>query len=270
MKMISRIWQYLLIVVAAVSMGFVSQAQAELSAEEIVKKANIAALYNGADGRAEARMKIVDAQGRTQYRQFTMLRKDIEDGGDQRFYVLFSRPSEVARTVFLVNKHAGSDDERWLYLPGLDMVKRIAAGDKRTSFVGSHFFYEDISGRDIKADSYRLIDSSGDHYVVEATPNDPKAVEFSRYLITIDKAHFLPVKAEYFDKTNTAYRLAETVKVEVIDGHPTGTRLIMKDLRDGGQTLTEMRFIQYDIGVPDSVFTERSMRTPPKDWIKRK
>ncbi|PID44006.1 MAG: outer membrane lipoprotein-sorting protein [Gammaproteobacteria bacterium] len=251
-------------------MGFFSLAQADLGPEEIVAKANIAALYSGADGRAEARMKIVDARGRTQYRQFTMLRKDIEDGGDQLFYVIFSRPSEVARTVFLVNKHPGTDDERWLYLPGLDLVKRIAAGDKRTSFVGSHFFYEDISGRDIQADTYRLLESDQDHYVIEATPKDAEAVEFSRYVITIDKSNFLPVRAEYFDKQGVAYRLAETVKVDVIDGHPTGTRLVMKDLRDGGQTMTEMRFVNYDIGVPETVFTERSMRIPPKDWIKRR
>ncbi len=39
-------------------------------------------------------------------------------------------------------------------LPDLDLVKRIAAGDKRTSFVGSHFLYEDISGRAVQEDKH--------------------------------------------------------------------------------------------------------------------
>jgi hypothetical protein len=65
-----------------------------------------------------------------------ILRRDVIDGGDQDYVVLFSRPADVRNTVFLVKKHVASDDDRWLYLPGLDLVRRIAAGDKRTSFVG--------------------------------------------------------------------------------------------------------------------------------------
>ncbi|MBV1873812.1 MAG: outer membrane lipoprotein-sorting protein, partial [Gammaproteobacteria bacterium] len=120
----------------------------------IIEKANNTAFYTADDGRATTRMTIVDSQGRKQVRQFTIIRRDIEDGGDQQFLVFFSRPSDIKKTTFLVNKHPGKEDDRWLYLPGLDLVKRIAAGDNRTSFVGSHFFYEDVSGRDLDADKH--------------------------------------------------------------------------------------------------------------------
>lgn len=73
----------------------------ELSAQQIMNKANLSYYYAGNDGRAEARMKIIDAQGRTQIRQFTILRKDVADGGDQNMLVHFSRPSDVKNTVFL-------------------------------------------------------------------------------------------------------------------------------------------------------------------------
>jgi predicted signal transduction protein with EAL and GGDEF domain len=106
-------------------------------ANEIVARANLASYYAGTDGRSEARMRIIDSQGREQRRQFTVLRRDVEDGGDQQFLVVFSQPSDVRGTTFLVHKHVQGDDDRWLYLPGLDLVKRFAAGDQRTSFVGS-------------------------------------------------------------------------------------------------------------------------------------
>jgi len=60
--------------------------------DTIVEKANLAAYYAGDDGRSEVRMVIYDEQGREQRRQFTVLRRDIEDGGDQEFLVVFSRP----------------------------------------------------------------------------------------------------------------------------------------------------------------------------------
>ena len=116
-------------------------------ANVITERANRASYYAGADGRSEVRMIITDAQDRQQRRQFTVLRRNVEELGDQQFLVVFSQPSDVRGTVFLVDKHVDRDDDRWLYLPGLDLVKRISAGDKRTSFVGAHYFYEDVSGR---------------------------------------------------------------------------------------------------------------------------
>ena len=91
-------------------------------ADEIVAQANLASYYPGVDGRAEVRMRIMDAQGREQRRQFTILRRNVAAGGDQNFLVVFSRPSDVRGTVYLVKKHIARDDDRWLYLPGLDLV----------------------------------------------------------------------------------------------------------------------------------------------------
>ena len=241
-----------------------------LDAHTIIKKAELAAYYAGNDGRSQARMMIVDAQNRKQFRQFTILRKDVADGGDQRMLVFFSRPSDVKGTVFRVEKHTDRDDDRWLYLPGLDLVKRISAGDKRTSFVGSHFFYEDVSGRSTNEDNFTLIKEADDHYLIKGEPKDPASVEFAWYEVQIDKQSFLPVKIRFYDNAGKAYRQVEAVKVVTIDGHPTVVRSKVSDLANGGYTLMEFRNIQYDIGLPDSIFSERSLRTPPMKWLKGK
>ena len=236
---------------------------------EIVARANLAAYYAGDDGRSEARMAIEDSQGRTQLRQFTILRRDHADGGDQDFMVFFSRPSDVRGTVFLVAKHVDRDDDRWLYLPGLDLVRRISAGDKRTSFVGSHFFYEDVSGRNPAEDEHRLVETTPEHYVLESKPKDPASVEFARYVTRIDRQTFLPMKTEYFDSRDRVYRLMEVLGVEEIDGYPTVTRSRMSEPLDGGQTLMEFRYTEYDVGLPADIFSERYLRTPPTDWLRR-
>ena len=244
-----------------------------MDVDALVQKAERVAYYAGNDGRSMARMLIVDDQGRKQMRQFTILRKDVLDGegkdtGDQRMLVFFSRPTEVDGTVFRVEKHASlsQDDDRWLYLPALDLVKRIAAGDKRTSFVGSHFFYEDVSGRAIAQDSFEMLSQTPSHYILKATPKAPDTVEFSHYIVEIDKSTYLPTTINFF-KGEENYRRVEAVTVENIQGFPTVVRSKVSDLVSGGYTLMEFRGVQYDIDLPDAIFSERSLRVPPQAYI---
>lgn len=233
--------------------------------EDIIHKANLAAYYSGADGRVNVTMTITDGQGRERNREFVILRHDNEDGGQQQFYVYFQKPSDVRKMAFLVHKFMEKDDNRWLYLPALDLVKRIAASDKRTSFVGSHFFYEDVSGRATDEDSHELKETTETHYVIKSTPKDPENVEFSSYTIWIDKKTYMPTKAEYLDKADKKYRVVEALEIKDIQGYPTVTKSKVSDLASGGQTVSEFNNIEYDIGLEEKIFTERYLRKAPRE-----
>lgn len=235
------------------------------SVGEIVNKANLTAYYAGNDGRAEVVMTIVDAQGRTRKREFVILRRDSADGGRQQFYVYFKRPSDVRKMVFMVHKHIDKDDDRWLYLPALDLVKRIAASDKRTSFVGSHFLYEDVSGRSINEDTHELIETTSDYYIIKNLPKNPAGVEFSSYTVWVDKKNHLPVKAEYLDKNGHKYRTVEALEVKNIQGFPTVVKSRVEDLGSGGETIARFKKIKYNIGLKERIFTERYLRRPPRE-----
>lgn len=253
----------------AVLLSAAAQAEMLTDADAIVARANLAAYYAGADGRSEVRMIISDAQGRQQRRQFAVLRRNVAEGGDQQFLVVFSQPSDVRGTAFLVDKHIDRDDDRWLYLPGLDLVKRISAGDKRTSFVGAHYFYEDVSGRRPTDDNHELIETTDQFYVLRHVPKDAASVEFASYTTWIDKQNFLPMKIEYLNAAGKEYRRVEVLEVQEIGGHPTVTTSRVMDLASGGQTDMQFRYIQYDLGFPEDIFTERSLRTPPREWLER-
>ncbi len=258
------------ITIALALVAWHGSATAQLTdADEIVAQANLASYYAGADGRSEVRMLIMDAQGREQRRQFTVLRRNVEAGGDQEFLVAFSRPSDVRDTVYLVKKHTDGDDDRWLYLPGLDLVKRISAGDKRTSFVGADYFYEDVSGRNPREDTHELIETTADQYVLKHVPLDPSTVEFASYVTWIDRATLLPMKIDYTNAAGNVYRRVEVQEVETVQGYPTVTKSRVSNFETGGYTDMQFGFIAYDLGLPADVFTERSLRNPPRQWLAR-
>lgn len=248
--------------------GATSESLAAPTVAEIVDRSNLAAYYQGKDGRAHVNMTITDSQGRTRSRRFIILRKDDKDGGQQKFYVHFSRPTDVRNTVFMVWKNIGANDDRWLYLPALDLVKRIAASDKRTSFVGSHFFYEDVSGRNPEDDSHELTDTTDQFYVLKNTPKNPAEVEFSYYTLWVDKKNYLPMKAEYYDKNKALYRRVETLEVQTVQDHPTVIQAKVTDLKSGGHTVSVFSRVQYDLGIKDKIFTERYLRRAPRKWLK--
>lgn len=245
------------------------------SAKDIVEKTNCVAYYTGQDGRARVSMTITDPQGRARSRRMTILRRDAltdeqEKSGcrNQKYYVYFHHPSDLRDTVFTVWKHSGQDDDRWLYLPALDLVTRIAAGDKRTSFAGSNFFYEDISGRDIAADQHELVETSDNYYVLKGKAADPESVEFQHYLIWIHRTTFIPVKAEFFDAQERKYRVYQATKVETVQGFPTVMESRMEDMVRGGKTTLEFSRVRYDVGIDDDIFDERFLRNPPRELLR--
>lgn len=248
----------------------------QLSADDIVHRANKVAYYEAQDGRAQIKMTITDDKNRIRIRQMIILRKDIPKTdalennaylGEQKLYVYFTHPADVNEMSFLVWKRVNADDDRWLYLPALDLARRIAATDKRTSFVGSDFYYEDISGRNIYEDNYELIEITENYYVIKNTPNVPSSVEFDHYMMHIHKDTFIPVQIDYFNAEGDIYRISKTLRVETIQGRPTVTKGSMEDLKTGGKTVMEINDVEYDIGLSDNIFSERYMRNPPQNFL---
>ena len=251
----------------------------EPTVDEIVRNANHMALYQGADGKGKVTMVIKDKQGRIRKREFNMLRKnDDKRDQDQKYYAFFQAPADVRKMVFMVHKHAAleKDDDRWFYMPSLDLVKRIAAGDKRTSFVGSDFLYEDISGRTPAEDKHELIKTTDKDYVLKNVPRKPGNVEFEYYIAYIDKKTFMPMKMEFFKKGDRLYRVIESVNLEEIQAeengkqviYPTVTLSVARDLESGSTTEMTFSNIRYNMGLSDKIFTERYLRRPPRDAMR--
>lgn len=256
--------RYVFLILVLCCIASVSFAQ---TAQDIVEKANLTAYYQGQDGVSDVRMTITDTRGRQRIREFRILRMTVQQGAEQKFYVYFQKPTDVARMTYMVWKNIDRDDDRWLYLPAMDLVRRIAASDRRSSFVGSHFVYEDVSGRGTQADIHELISDDQGVYKIKSVPKDDRGLEFSWYVVSIDQEHFMPVKIEYYNNDGKIIRIIEALEIQEIQGFPTVVKSRAIDMERGGETLQEFFNVRYDVGLTEEIFTERFLRRPPLQWI---
>lgn len=241
------------------------------TADEVMKKSQAAFLYHGKDFKTRVMMRLISKSGQERLRELTMLRKNYgEAGGNQKFFIYFFQPADVKDMTFMVHKYADKDSDRWLFIPAINMVRRIAAQDKRSSFVGSDFSYEDISGRNLNEDSHSLVKEerlgSRDCYVVKSTPKAGD-VEYSYKFSWIDKTNFLPLKEEYYDRRGELYKVFTADEIKDVKGFPTVMKRTMKNLQSGHQTEVTFTKVDYNIGIEDSLFSERYLKQPPKKWI---
>src|SRR3989344_7902161 len=242
-----------------------------LTGEEVMKKSQAAFLYPGKDFKARVTMKLIGKDGGERVRELVMLRKNFgAPGGEQKYFMVFFKPADVKDMSFMTYKYPAKDDDRWIFIPAVSMVKRIAAQDKRSSFVGSDFTYEDVSGRDIEDDTHVVEreEKVGDRdcYVVKSTPKGADS-DFGYKFTWVDKANYLPLKEEQYDKKGTRYKQFTANEIADVKGIPTAVKRTMKNLQTGHRTEVAYLKTDYGLGIEDSLFSERFLRQPPRKWI---
>jgi outer membrane lipoprotein-sorting protein len=240
-----------------------------MDATEIVRRSLDATYYAGTDMRIKVTMQLVNPKGDIREREMTMLRLNLP-GGEQRYYTYFHRPVDVKGTAFLVQKFPEKEDDRWIFVPAIKLVKRIASNDKRSSFVGSDFTYEDVSGREVADETHVLLgEETVDNrtvYRIESKPTTP--IDYSRRVSLIDKERLLPLKEDYYDLRDRPSRVFSATKVENVANIWTITARTMKNLQTGYRTDVTYQDIHYNSGLEPDIFTERYLRNPPQQWVK--
>ncbi len=242
-----------------------------LSGEEVMQKSQAAFLYPGKDFKARVLMKLISKDGQVRVREMTLLRKNMAGpGGEQKYFMYFFQPADVKDMSFMIYKYPAKNADRWMFIPAINMVKRIAAQDNRSSFVGSDFTYEDVSGRNIEDDSHVIEREeklgNRDCYVVKSTPKNGDA-DFGYKLTWVDKVNFLPLKEIQYDKKGAPYKQYSADEISEIKGFPTVIKRTMKNLQTGHSTSVVYLKADYNLGIEDSLFSERFLRQPPRKWI---
>ncbi len=116
--------------------------------------------------------------------------------------IRFATPKAIRNTGLLTHSHRLDDDDQWIFIPGLNRTKRIAARDRSGAFVGSTFAYEDLADYGVEEFDYEWLreDACGDDLcdVVKRIPHD-RYSGYTHHHVWVDRQHKRIRKADLFD-----------------------------------------------------------------------
>lgn len=179
--------------------------------------------------------------------------------------IVFHEPASVKNTRFLMKERAAGDDDQWIYLPGLGRVRRIAASEGNSSFMGTDFTYNDMEGRDVADDTHTILreerQGGYDCYVVESVPKDPADSQYSKRIQWVAKENWIPVKVEFYDKSEELLKVLTIGRIEKVQGYHTAINTTMKNVQSGHATELNIQKLRYNEQLPDGLFTVHFLET---------
>ena len=225
----------------------------------------------GRDSRAELRMKLFDRRGRVRDRALTLLTLRRSEG--DRSLIRFTYPNDIRGTGFLVWEHPTGDDERFLYLPSLGRVRRIAGSEAQESFVGSDFSYEDIGGREFDDYTYALLDENASWagadgqarpaYRLESRRKDV-SVQFPRVVSLVLKDSYVVVQADVYNRRDEKQKVYTVGRLEQMQGVWTVLASVMTNDLDRTRTELTIDKIAYNTGLTENAFSRRELEGAAK------
>ncbi len=194
-----------------------------------------------------------------------MRNKTLEVTGDgDKTLVIFDNPRDVKGTAFLSFTHKLENDDQWLFLPALKRVKRISSSNKSGSFMGSEFAYEDITSQEVEKYTYRWLKDEAyegkDAFLVERDPVDPNS-GYTRQLVWVDKAEYIPLKIEYFDRKNSPLKtLIFHDYQQYLERYWRADRMEMVNLQTGKSTVLKWKDYKFKTGLSEKDFNKNSLK----------
>jgi outer membrane lipoprotein-sorting protein len=238
---------------------------AELTGKEVVRRYQ---LQDGAkDEVFDLKMTLVDSSGTERRRTATTSKKRSAAGSEvYSRMIVFHDPPEMARSGVLTIEKPSGDNDQWVYLPAYHTTRRIASENRRNYYMGTDFTYEDIYT--LRVDDYEYSpvreESFGGSkcYVFEAKPSAPalkKDSGYSKTVYWIDSERYLILKAEFYDRDEKLLKIHLGSKPVKVGDKFRVSHQEIENLSSKHKTLVDYENFKVDSGLPDDLFTLRSL-----------
>ncbi len=250
----NRIKTILIIVLPMIVALLFIQAKSELTASQIITKAN--ELRYGETSVGEMTMKLE----RPSWSR-TLSMKMWTKGTDYSMVIL-TAPAKEKGQVFMKRK-----TEMWNWIPKISRMIKLPPSTMTQGWMGSDYTNDDMmnEGSLVNDFDHKIlkIEKQGEYdcYVIESTPKNDDDVIWGKKISWISKDDFFNLKTESYDedlylvKTETASNVIQMGGKKL----PSHIEIIPAD-EPGNKTIVELKNIVFDEKIEDSFFSQQKMK----------
>ncbi len=183
--------------------------------------------------------------------------------GDEQSLVRVTEPARDRGNGTLTD-----DDNMWTYSPRVNRVIKIPSSMMGQSWMGSDFSNKDIAKADDIIDQYEhtllgteVVDGVT-VYEIESVPFEDAAVVWGREVLRIREDNVV-LEHRFYDQDDVLVKALESLEIGEMGGRVVALTQRMAKV-DTPDEWTEIRVldVEYDIDVPDSMFTLSNLRNP--------
>ena len=245
---------FLLVILSQTVFHDFSSFAQDLSAREIVQRANDKATGNTSMG--TMKMSIVRPDWS---RDVTM--KSWSKGTD--FYMIYI--TEPARDKGQVFMKRGQD--MWNWMPGINRMIKLPPSMMGQSWMGSDFTNDDLVRMNSIIDDFthEITGSEKveglDCYIIELIPKPEAAVVWGKIKLWISKVEYYELKGEYYDEDGLLVNKMASSNIKQMGDRKLPAKMVMVPVdKPGNQTILEMVDVVFNKPIDDDFFSQQNMK----------
>ena len=154
------------------------------------------------------------------------------------------------------------DTTMWQYVPKIEKTIKIPSSMMMQSWMGSDFTNDDMAKESSIVDDYDAKITSEDtkKYTLTLLPKEDAAVVWGKIVLEVQKEHYVPLRAIYYDEDGIQQRILYYSDVKVYGDHylPTVMTLIPQN-KKSNKTVVMMDEVNFDIKIDDSRFSKNAL-----------
>lgn len=218
---------------------------------------------------AIAEFILENKSGSKRTRQASMSSKLQANDKDTMRLIKFDAPADLKGTSTLLIERSGKEDDMWVYLPAMKKVRRLAASNKRDSFIGTDFSYGDIMGYKISDWNHKLMSEQTrdgvPHYVIESVPaNDGVKSDsgYSKRTTWIRKDNLATTYVETLDVGGQPYKRFTFTDIEPVNASKTQwqpMKAVGANLQSGHTTTIVFSSFKVGVKLDDDLFSANTL-----------
>lgn len=222
------------------------------------------------DFTAEMRIVTEDQKGKRDQIELKVQRKYSPDRTSTFLSVL--APDEDTNKALLALERADQPTEAFSYLAGLKRLTKIGS-DRQLGYRNAKITVQDMLGMELGQYDHgagERVNIDGEPLIkVELKEKLFRNLAYPRITAYFREKDQSPAKFEVYDHREELRKRVRVDEMKRIQNRRTITRLAVEDLQQKLKIKIETRKIEYDRGLPDSLFTEARLKSLINDAVQR-